>query len=134
MPNIVGYLSHILYQNELKYNITAKYGKIPKNIKENYFEVKNDKIEINPKTVYEVDKSFIDEALKKDLASLFLNNKNPILIYKENKNNINIDKKNYKMLFLFSLPFFVLLFLFKAIRFTILLNINEKTYKKYIQG
>ncbi|WP_210371336.1 hypothetical protein [Borreliella garinii] len=134
MPNIVGYLSHILYQNELKYNITAKYGKIPKNIKENYFEVKNDKIEINPKTVYEVDKSFIDEALKKDLASLFLNNKNPILIYKENKNNINIDKKNYKMLFLFSLPFFVLLFLFKAIRFTILLNINAKTYKKYIQG
>nr|WP_267914905.1 hypothetical protein [Borreliella garinii] len=134
MPNIVGYLSHILYQNELKYNITAKYGKIPKNIKENYFEVKNDKIEINPKTVYEVDKSFIDAALKKDLASLFLNNKNPILIYKENKNNINIDKKNYKMLFLFSLPFFVLLFLFKAIKFTILLNINEKTYKKYIQG
>ncbi len=80
MPNIVGYLSHILYQNELKYNITAKYGKIPKNIKENYFEVKNDKIEINPKTVYEVDKSFIDEALKKDLASLFLNNKNPIRV------------------------------------------------------
>lgn len=99
MPNIVGYLSHILYQNELKYNITAKYGKIPKNIKENYFEVKNDKIEINPKTVYEVDKSFIDEALKKDLASLFLNNKNPILIYKENKNNINIDKKITKCSF-----------------------------------
>lgn len=134
MPNIVGYLSHILYQNELKYNFNAKYGKIPKNIKENHFEIKNDKIEINPKTVYEVDKSFIDETLKKDLASLFLKNKNPILIYKENKNNINTDKKNYKMLFLFSLPFFVLLFLFKAIRFTILLNINEKTYRKYIQG
>ncbi|WKC80415.1 hypothetical protein [Borreliella tanukii] len=134
MPNIVGYLSHILYQNELKYNVTAKYGEITKNIKENYFEIKNNKIEINPKTVYEVDKSFIDEALKKDLASLFLKNKNPILIYKENKNNINIDKKNYKILFLFSLPFFVLLFLFKAIRFTILLNINEKTYRKYIQG
>lgn len=134
IPNIVGYLSHIIYQNELKYNITAKYGKIPKDIKENYFEIKNDKIEINSKTVYEVNRSFIDETLKKDLSSLFLKNKNPILIYKENKNNINIDKKNYKMLFLFSLPFFVLLFLFKAIRFTILLNINEKTYKKYIQG
>ncbi len=134
IPNIVGYVSHIIYQNELKYNITAKYGKIPKNIKENYFDIKNDKIEINPKTVYEVDKSFIDETLKKDLANLFLKNKNPILIYKENKNNINIDKKNSKMLFLFSLPLFVLLFLFKAIRFTILLNINEKTYKKYIQG
>ncbi|WKC85021.1 hypothetical protein [Borreliella lusitaniae] len=134
MPNIVGYLSHILYQNELKYNSDAKYGKIPKNIKENYFEIKNDKIKINSKTVYEIDKSFIDENLKKDLASLFLKNKNPILIYKENKNNINIDKKNYKMLFLFSLPFFILLFLFKAIRFTILLKINEKTYKKYIQG
>ncbi|ATH09649.1 hypothetical protein [Borreliella burgdorferi] len=134
MPNIIGYLSHILYQNELKYNITAKYGKIPKDIKENYFEIKNDKIEIHPKTVYEIDKSFIDEILKKDLASLFLKNKNPILIYKENKNNINTDKKNYKILFFFSLPFFVLLFLFKAIRFTILLNINEKTYKKYIQG
>ncbi|WKC87772.1 hypothetical protein [Borreliella japonica] len=134
IPNIVGYLSHILYQNELKYNIAAKYGEIPKNIKENYFEIKTDKIEINPKTVYEVDKSFIDEALKKELANLFLRNKNPILIYKENKNNISIDKKNYKILFLFSLPFLVLLFLFKAIRFTILLNINEKTYKKYIQG
>ncbi|WP_424632230.1 hypothetical protein [Borreliella lusitaniae] len=134
MPNIVGYLSHILYQNELKYNSDAKYGKIPKNIKENYFEIKNDKIKINSKTIYEIDKSFIDENLKKDLASLFLKNKNPILIYKENKNNMNIDKKNYKMLFLFSLPFFILLFLFKAIRFTILLKINEKTYKKYIQG
>ncbi|WKC73789.1 hypothetical protein QIA34_00915 [Borreliella yangtzensis] len=134
IPNIVGYLSHILYQNELKYNINAKYGKIPKNIIENHFEIKTDKIEINPKIVYEIDKSFIDETLKKDLASLFLRNKTPILIYKENKNNINTDKKNYKMLFLFSLPFFVLLFLFKAIRFTILLNINEKTYKKYIQG
>ncbi|WPM06216.1 hypothetical protein QIA41_03925 [Borreliella sinica] len=134
IPNIAGYLSHILYQNELKYNITAKYGKIPKNIKENYFEIKNDKIEINPKTVYEVNRSFIDEALKKELAGLFLKKKNPILIYKENKNNISIDKKNYKILFFFSLPFFVLLFLFKAIRFTILLNINEKTYKKYIRG
>ncbi|AJA90622.1 membrane protein [Borreliella chilensis] len=134
MPNIVGYLSHILYQNELKYNITAKYGKMPKDIKENYFEVKTDKIEINPKTVYRVNKSFIDETLKKDLASLFLKNKTPIIIYKENSNNINIDKANYKILFLFSLPFLVLLFLFKTIRFTILLNINEKTYKKYIQG
>nr|WP_301393784.1 hypothetical protein [Borreliella turdi]WKC77658.1 hypothetical protein QIA31_00875 [Borreliella turdi] len=130
IPNIIGYLSHILYQNELKYNITAKYGKIPKNIKENYFEIKTDKIKINPKTVYKLDKSFIDEALNKELASLFLKNKTPILIYKEKKNNIDIDKKNNKILFLLSLPFFLLLFLFKAIRFTILLNINEKTYKK----
>ncbi|ASQ28904.1 hypothetical protein CDQ96_00345 [Borrelia miyamotoi] len=134
IPNIVGYMYHTFYQNELKYKITSQYGKVNTNVKEDYFEIKNNKITIHPKTVYKVDKEFISKNLNKELPRLFLDNGNPILIYKEAPNNIKINKDNFKILFILSLPFFLLLFLFKAIRFTILLNMSEKNYKKYIKG
>ncbi|BCR21515.1 hypothetical protein [Borrelia sp. HM] len=134
IPNIVGYMYHTFYQNELKHKITAQYGKVNTHIKEDYFEIENNKITINPKTVYKVDKEFISKNLNKELPKLFLDNGNPILIYKEAPNNIKINKDNFKILFTLSLPFFLLLFLFKAIRFTILLNMSEKNYKKYIKG
>ncbi|AHH08033.1 hypothetical protein baBA2_000069 [Borrelia anserina] len=134
IPNIVGYMYHILYQNELKYKITSQYGKVNTNVKEDYFEIENNKITINPKIVYKVDREFISQNLNKELSKLFLDNGKPILIYKETPKNITINKDNFKILFMVSLPFFLLLFLFKAIRFTILLKMNEKNYKKYIIG
>ncbi|AYE35967.1 hypothetical protein DB313_00365 [Borrelia turcica IST7] len=133
IPNIMGYMSHILYQNELKYKITSKYGDSTKNVKEDYFEIENNKITINPKTVYKVDKEFISKHLNQELSKLFLDNESPILIYKETNQSIAMDKDNSTILFFLSLPFFLLLFLFKAIRFTILLNISEKNYRKYIR-
>ncbi|WKC57658.1 hypothetical protein [Borrelia sp. P9F1] len=126
IPNIMGYMSHIIYQNELKYKITSKYGESTKNVEEDYFEIKNNKITISPKTVYKVDKEFMSKHLNQGLSKLFLYNGNPILIYKETDSSILTDKDNSTILFVLSLPFFLLLFLFKAIRFTILLNINKK--------
>lgn len=134
IPNIVGYMYHIFYQNELKYKITSEYGKVNTNVQEDYFEIENNKITINPKTVYKVNKEFISKNLNKELSRLFLSNGNPILIYKETPANIKINKDNFTILFALSLPFFLLLFLFKAIRFTILLNMSEKNYRKYIRG
>ncbi|WP_024654183.1 hypothetical protein [Borrelia persica] len=134
IPNIVGYMYHIFYQNELKYKITSQYGKINTNVQEDYFKIENNKITINPKIIYKVDKEFISKNLNKELSKLFLENKNPILIYKETPDNITINKNNFTTLFALSLPFFLLLFLFKAIRFTILLNMNKKSYRKYIRG
>ncbi|AHE62417.1 hypothetical protein [Borrelia parkeri] len=134
IPNIVGYMYHIFYQNELKYKITSQYGKINTHVKEDYFEIENNKITINQKTVYKVDKEFISKNLNKELPKLFLDNGNPILIYKETPANIAMNKDNFTILFTLSLPFFLLLFLFKAIRFTILLNMSEKSYRKYIRG
>ncbi|WP_024655712.1 hypothetical protein [Borrelia hispanica] len=134
IPNIVGYMYHIFYQNELKYKITSQYGKVNTNVKEDYFKIENNKITINPKIIYKVDKEFISKNLNKELSRLFLENGNPILIYKETPANITTNKNNYQTLFTLSLPFFLLLFLFKAIRFTILLNMSEKSYRKYIRG
>ncbi len=134
IPNIVGYMYHIFYQNELKYKITSQYGKVNTNVKEDYFQIENNKITINSKIIYKVDKEFISKNLNNELSRLFLENGNPILIYKETPANITINKKNEQTLFTLSLPFFLLLFLFKAIRFTILLNMSEKNYRKYIRG
>ncbi|MBW6187514.1 hypothetical protein KZ870_40655, partial [Pseudomonas aeruginosa] len=36
IPNIVGYMYHTFYQNELKYKITSQYGKVNTNVKEDY--------------------------------------------------------------------------------------------------
>ncbi|AHH12088.1 Hypothetical protein BHO_0108000 [Borrelia hermsii YBT] len=134
IPNIVGYMYHIFYQNELKYKSTSQYGKVNTNVREDYFAIENNKITINPKTIYKVDKEFISKNLNKELSRLFLENENPILIYKETLTNITINKDNFTILFTLSFPFFLLLFLFKAIKFTILLNMSEKNYKKYIRG
>ncbi|WP_445435791.1 hypothetical protein [Candidatus Borreliella tachyglossi] len=134
IPNIVGYMAHILYQNELKYKITSKYGEVKKNIEEDYFKIENNKIIINPKTVYKVDKEFISSNLNQEFSRLFLYNGTPILIYKEVHANITTIQDNISTLFALSLPFFLLLFLFKAIRFTILLNMSEKSYRKYTKG